>query len=176
MPIIPLAGCCNSCHEPVTNCQEVVLFEGPNLRYPQLGPNSAVFHMQEPCRVEARRYDECWALAVPGRVQKFPGWYSGEAWLRLLEVVNNTEPSGPGVPVTLLMTGGAHDGASMAAEATEEITEVLCVEAVPRPRAPEPGVWYVHANDCPCAAAGLGTMTAGEHLYRPNPDHDTGSN
>ena len=174
MTVIPLPGCCNCCHEPVTNRQKSVLFEGPNLRYPQLDADTAVFHTRKSCQWDARSYDECWAMAVPGRVQKFPGWYTGEFWLKLIEATRNHDPSSDaGVPVNLRFTGGVYDGASMHVVAAKEITEVLYVEPVPRPKVPEPGAWYLHAGDCPCGATGSKSMPAGDHVYRPKPDTDT---
>ena len=150
------------------------MFEGPNLRYPQLGADTAVFHIRQSCRWDARSYDECWAMAVPGRVQKFPGWYTGEAWLKLIGATRDYDPgSEVGVPVSLRFTGGAYDGASMDAKTAKEFEEVLYVEPVPRPKAPGPGVWYVHTDDCLCGATGSGTMTAGDHIYRPKPDVGT---
>ena len=121
--------------------------------------------------MDARSYDEAWAMAAPGRVQKFTGWYGGEAWLRLLEATSDYDPAAEtGTPVTLRFTGGPGDGAGMNLTADEEITEFLYVEPVPRPRVPEPGVWYEHAAGCPCGASGSGSMTAGDHLFQVKPE------
>ena len=165
---LPLPGCCNSCHEPVTQRQKSVLFEGPNLRYPDLGEGTAVFHTRELCRWDARGYDEVWAKAAPGRVQKFPGWVAGEAMLKLIEISNNFDPETErGLPVTLHLVGGAHDGACMEFEMEKEYRELYYTEPVRQPRKAEPGIWYEHAADCPCGAAGSGRMCEGAHTYRP---------
>jgi hypothetical protein len=170
---MPLPGCCNCCHEPVTTRQKTVLFEGPNLRYPNLGQDSALFHTRADCRWDARRYDGFWARAVPGRVQKFPGWQVGEAMLALIEAAATSGPQSEDcVPVTLRFTGGAHDGAIMRERTVEEIKEVLYVAPAPPPHRAEPGTWYRHAVDCPCGASGSRVMPAGDHIYRPRPDND----
>jgi hypothetical protein len=85
----PLPGCCHACREPITARQKSVTFEGPNLLFPELGDDSAVFHLREMCRWAARRYDETWTKAQPGRRQKFEGWFSGEALLVLIETADN---------------------------------------------------------------------------------------
>lgn len=168
----PLPGCCNFCHEPVTQRQKSVLFEGPNLRYPQLGEDTAVFHTRELCRRDARGYDEAWARADPRRVQKFPGWVTGEALLKLIEISTNADPGAErGAPVCVHLVGGPFDGACMNVAMPQEYRELLYTEPVPQPGKPEPGAWYEHATDCPCAAAaGAGRMPAGDHIYRPKPD------
>jgi len=165
-----LPGCCNFCHEPVTRRQRSVLFEGPNLRYPELGEDTAVFHTRELCLRDARGYDEVWAKAVPGRVQKFSGWVTGEALLRLIEISNDFDPEAErGVPVAVHLIGGAHDGACMKVSMPREFRELIYTGPVPQPCVAEPGVWYEHATDCQCGAAGSGQMLAGDHTYRPKP-------
>ena len=171
---MPLPGCCNCCHEPVTNRQKAVLFEGPNLRYAELAEDTAVYHTRASCRWDARGYDEAWARAVPERTQKFPGWVTGEALLKLIEISNSFDPATErGVPVALHLVGGAHDGVCMKVSMPREFRELLYTEPVPQPRTAEPGVWYEHATDCPCGAAGSGRMPAGDHVYRPKQDIDT---
>lgn len=166
---LPLPGCCNFCHEPVTQRQKSVLFEGPNLRHPELGDDTAVWHTREFCRFDARGYDQVWARAVPGRLQKFPGWPAGEALLKLIEIASAYDPAADqDVPVTVHLVGGAHDGVRM--EAPEGCQELYYTEPVPQPRRAEPGIWYEHAVDCRCSAAGSGRMTEGEHTYRPRHD------
>lgn len=170
MTTLPLPGCCNCCNccdEPVTKRQKSVLFEGPNLRFPQLGEGTAVFHARGWCRGDARRHDEVWAKAAPGRVSKFPGSASDEAPLKLLEAVNNSAPEvDEGVPVALHLAGGAHDGVCMEFSTAAEVEEVYYTEAVPPPYRAEPGIWYTHAADCPCGATGSEGMAPGDHIYR----------
>lgn len=147
--------------------QKSVTFEGPNLRYPQLGDDSAVFHTRASCLWDARIYDEIWAKAEPGRTQKFPGWASGERLLRLIEALRDAEPPSPNeVPVTLHFTGGFYDGASMDCR-MDRAMEILYTEPVSPPRVPERGVWYAHARDCPCSPSGAKSIAAGDHIYRP---------
>lgn len=171
MNTLPLSGCCNFCHEPVTQRQKFVLFEGPNLRYPQLADDTAVFHTRTRtgCWRDARGYDEVWARAVPGRVQKFPGSLTGDALLKLIEIANAHDPgagAGAGMPVALHLVGGAHDGACMRISMPQEYRELCYTEPVPQPGKPEPGIWYQHSAECPCGAAGSGRMPAGDHAYQ----------
>lgn len=168
----PLPGCCMCCNEPVTQRQKSVLFEGPNLRYPGLGDDTAVFHTRSACMWDARGYDEAWAKAAEGREQKFPGWFGGEVMLRLIEATEGFDPAAddPGVPVCLHLTGGVYDGTRWDTTVPSRCQEVLYVEAVPQPRKAERGVWYVHAADCPCGAADSGSMSAGDHLCRAKPE------
>ena len=170
----PLPGCCNSCHEPVTQRQRSVLFEGTNLRYPQLGENTAIFHTRRSCLWDAQGYDEAWAQAAPGRVPKFPGWAAGGAWLRLIEATANTDPDADGgAPVALCLVGGAFDGACMNVSASQELQEVLYTESVPQPRKAAPGIWYAHAANCACGMTGTGSMRAGMHTYVPKLNTDS---
>lgn len=165
----PLPGCCNFCHEPVTQRQKSVLFEGPNLRYPQLGEDTAVFHTRQYCLRDARGYGEAWAATVPGRVPKFPGWLAGEELLRLIEILGESDvKTDEGVPVAVHMTGGEYDGACMKAS-MPQAWDVYYVEPVPQPRAPRRGIWYEHSADCPCGAVGAGPIAPGDHTYRPKP-------
>ena len=174
MTAIPLPGCCNSCHEPVTQRQKSVLFEGPNLRYPELGNDTAIFHLRDSCRWDARGYDQVWVKAVPGRVQKIPGWPAGEAMLKLIELTGGKDcEADPGVPVSLHLAGGPFDGTCWDVSMPAEFREVLYTEPVPQPRKAEPGAWYEHAADCPCGAAGSGRMSAGDHLYRAKPESES---
>lgn len=167
MTAIPLPGCCNCCGEPVTQRQKSVLFEGPNLRYPTLDADTAVFHTRQSCRFDARGYDEAWAKAVPGREQKFPGWLAGEMLLKLIEVTEGFDPEAErGVPVSIHLTGGPFDGTCWNVSMPQEFREVLYTEPVPQPRKAEPAAWYEHAADCPCGAAGSGQMAEGDHVYR----------
>lgn len=69
MAIMP--GCCHDCHEPITRRQKSYGFPGPNLVRPDLGDNSALFHLRESCRSGLRAYDKRWAAAAPGRRRSF---------------------------------------------------------------------------------------------------------
>lgn len=162
---IPLPGCCNSCYEPVSQRQKSVLFEGPNLRYPQLGEDTAVFHVREYCRWDARGYDEVWVKAAPGRVAKFPGSFVLEAAAELLALDSDTEEV---ATVTVHLVGGAYDGASLQVPRTCE--DLSYNEPVPQPWAPERAAWYKHAADCRCSAPGEAAMPEGDHTFRPEPD------
>ena len=69
MAILP--GACHSCREPITSRQKFHRFAGPNLIRPDLGDDSAVFHLRSSCRSALQRYDKRWAEAVLGRRQSF---------------------------------------------------------------------------------------------------------
>lgn len=74
MSILP--GMCHACGEPITRRQRSFTFPGPNLIRPDLGDNSARFHMREKCEPDRMAYDERWAKSTgkrrffncPGRV------------------------------------------------------------------------------------------------------------
>lgn len=68
MAILP--GCCHACREPITRRQKSVQFTGPNLIRPDLGDNSAIFHLRSKCHGSVRRYDERWAQAT-GKPRRF---------------------------------------------------------------------------------------------------------
>jgi hypothetical protein len=65
-----LPGCCHCCGNPVTRREKTILFEGPNLIRPDLGDDSALFHLRQSCNWAAYRYDVRWAAAVEGRRRK----------------------------------------------------------------------------------------------------------
>lgn len=69
MAIMP--GCCHSCHEPITSRQKYHRFTGPNLIRPDLGNDSALFHLRGSCHGGLRAYDKRWADAEPGRRRNF---------------------------------------------------------------------------------------------------------
>ncbi|MGW4803046.1 hypothetical protein [Kitasatospora sp. NPDC004272] len=69
MAILP--GSCHGCLEPITSRQKVHRFDGPNLIRPDLGDDSAVFHLRGSCRFELQAYDRRWAAAEPGRRRSF---------------------------------------------------------------------------------------------------------
>jgi hypothetical protein len=75
MAILP--GHCHACREPVTRRQKSFTFPGPNLIRPDLGDNSARFHMRQQCEEARIAYDERWAKAT-GRRQFFycPGHWT----------------------------------------------------------------------------------------------------
>lgn len=68
MAILP--GCCHACREPITRRQKSVRFTGPNLIRPDLGDDSAIFHLRAKCYSSVRRYDERWAKAT-GNPRRF---------------------------------------------------------------------------------------------------------
>lgn len=69
MAIMP--GCCHSCREPITSRQKFYRFTGPNLIRPDLGSDSALFHLRGSCRSGLQGYDKRWAAAEPGRRRSF---------------------------------------------------------------------------------------------------------
>lgn len=69
MAIMP--GCCHSCREPITSRQKFHRFAGPNLIRPDLGDDSAMFHLRGSCGSGLDAYDKRWAEAVPGRRRSF---------------------------------------------------------------------------------------------------------
>ena len=147
----------------MTRRQKAVVFEGPNLRYPELGDDTAVFHTSQLCLRDARGYGEVWARVVPGRVPKFPGCVAIEEYLRLLEVIEDSTEVIEGAPVVVHLVGGEYDGASMGC-VMPQAWELYYIEPVPQPRR---GTWYVHAADCSCGVDGRGPIVAGHHKYRP---------
>jgi hypothetical protein len=54
-------GVCHACRRPVSLRQASVVFPGPNLLRPDLGDDSALFHMRPACMASVRAYDERWA-------------------------------------------------------------------------------------------------------------------
>lgn len=62
-----LPGCCHACLQPVTTRQRSISFPGMNLLRPDLGYDSALFHLRQGCLGAAISYDAQWAAAVPGR-------------------------------------------------------------------------------------------------------------
>ena len=170
---IPLPGCCHFCLEPVTRRQKAVVFEGPNLRFPQLGEDSAVFHTRQLCLRDARGYGEAWAAAVPERIPKFPGNLAEEERTRLLTILTDHVAAGDhgdgAVPVEVHMMGGEYDGACMKVS-MPQAWDLYYVEPARQPAAPRRGTWYEHAADCSCGAGGRGKLTAGNHTYSPKAD------
>jgi hypothetical protein len=68
MAILP--GMCHACREPITRRQKSVGFPGPNLIRPDLGDDSAIFHLRTKCHGSVRAYDERWAKAT-GKARRF---------------------------------------------------------------------------------------------------------
>lgn len=68
MSILP--GMCHACREPITQRQKSVRFTGPNLIRPDLGDDSAVFHLRSKCFNSMYAYDERWAKAT-GNPRRF---------------------------------------------------------------------------------------------------------
>jgi hypothetical protein len=68
MAILP--GCCHACREPITRRQKSVRFTGPNLIRPDLGDDSATFHLRSKCFNAVYVYDERWAQAT-GKPRRF---------------------------------------------------------------------------------------------------------
>jgi hypothetical protein len=60
-----MPGCCWSCGEVITHRQKSIAFEGENADLP--GGPSAIFHLRQKCRAEARAYEERWAKLDPRR-------------------------------------------------------------------------------------------------------------
>lgn len=68
MAILP--GMCHACREPITQRQKSARFTGPNLIRPDLGDDSAVFHLRSKCAGSVRAYDARWAKAT-GKPRRF---------------------------------------------------------------------------------------------------------
>jgi hypothetical protein len=68
MAILP--GMCHACREPITQRQKSVRFTGPNLIRPDLGDDSAVFHLRSKCWGSVYAYDIRWAEAT-GKPRRF---------------------------------------------------------------------------------------------------------
>jgi hypothetical protein len=62
MAILP--GSCHACREPITRRQRSFTFPGPNLIRPDLGDDSARFHMRDSCEPARMHYDEGWSKAT----------------------------------------------------------------------------------------------------------------
>ncbi|WP_331756275.1 hypothetical protein OHA04_45230 (plasmid) [Streptomyces sp. NBC_01590] len=69
MAILP--GACHACREPITKRQKAFTFPGTNLIRPDLGDDSAVFHLRGTCAGPRTSYDKRWAAAEPGRSRLF---------------------------------------------------------------------------------------------------------
>jgi hypothetical protein len=64
-------GCCIGCAEPVNPRMRTVCFPGPNLWYPDLGDDSAVFHTRTACADKVESYRRQWmAEGSPGAPQQ----------------------------------------------------------------------------------------------------------
>lgn len=61
------AGLCHACGEPVTTRQKSILFAGMNLIRPDLGNDTAVFHLRNKCHFDAVKYERKWIKAEAGR-------------------------------------------------------------------------------------------------------------
>lgn len=68
MAIMP--GLCHGCAGPISTRQKTITFGGENLIRPDLGENTAIFHLKASCRWAAEKYDKRWAEAVEGRRRK----------------------------------------------------------------------------------------------------------
>ena len=97
MAILP--GCCHACRQPITRRQKSIRFEGANLIRPDLGDDSAIFHLREACRGAAERYDKRWAHAEPGRARRL--YCEGRARHHYDGSFDCTDPECPGKPPTV---------------------------------------------------------------------------
>lgn len=91
MAILP--GTCHACREPITRRQKSFTFPGPNLIRPDLGDDSARFHMREACEWARMSYDERWAKAT-GRRRFF--WCPGRRVEHYDGTVECSDPKCPG--------------------------------------------------------------------------------
>ncbi|MEE1942388.1 hypothetical protein V1L54_23800 [Streptomyces sp. TRM 70361] len=75
-------GCCIGCAEPVKPRMRTVRFPGPNLWYPELGENSAIFHARTACADQVECYRLQWraehaGAPAPAPRQGTPLWSPG---------------------------------------------------------------------------------------------------
>ncbi|MFE0700136.1 hypothetical protein [Streptomyces sp. NPDC058872] len=77
--IVP-EDCCMGCAEPIKPRVRTVRFPGPNLWYPDLGEDTAVFHARASCADQVDRYRMQWQTeynprsATPPATSAFPGF------------------------------------------------------------------------------------------------------
>ncbi|MFH8714101.1 hypothetical protein [Streptomyces zaomyceticus] len=79
IPLIVPEGCCMGCAEQVKPRMRTVRFPGPNLWYPDLGDDTAVFHARSSCEDQVEYYRAQWQSEYPQPVvhpttPAFPGF------------------------------------------------------------------------------------------------------
>ncbi|MFE1266481.1 hypothetical protein [Streptomyces sp. NPDC058758] len=65
IPLIVPEGCCMGCAEVIKPRMRTVRFPGPNLWYPDLGEDTAVFHARSACEDQVALYRAQWQAAYP---------------------------------------------------------------------------------------------------------------
>ncbi|MFG3189822.1 hypothetical protein [Streptomyces omiyaensis] len=65
IPLIVPEGCCMGCAELVKPRMRTVRFPGPNLWYPDLGEDTAVFHARSACEDQVALYRAQWQATYP---------------------------------------------------------------------------------------------------------------
>ncbi|MCT9005416.1 hypothetical protein [Streptomyces rhizosphaerihabitans] len=80
IPLMVPEGCCMGCAEPIKPRGRTVQFPGPNLWYPDLGENTAVFHTRTACADQVDCYRMQWQAQYSPRASThsatlaFPGF------------------------------------------------------------------------------------------------------
>ncbi|MFE4051327.1 hypothetical protein [Streptomyces sp. YIM B13518] len=80
IPLMVPEGCCMGCAEPIRPRVRTVRFPGPNLWYPDLGEDTAVFHARTACADQVDRYRMQWQAEYSPRpsthsaTPSFPGF------------------------------------------------------------------------------------------------------
>ncbi|MGV9559018.1 hypothetical protein [Streptomyces sp. NPDC003522] len=80
IPLMVPEGCCMGCAEPIRPRVRTVRFPGPNLWYPPLGEDTAVFHARTACADQVDCYRMQWQTeynprpATPPATPAFPGF------------------------------------------------------------------------------------------------------
>ncbi|MFI8253961.1 hypothetical protein [Streptomyces filamentosus] len=65
IPLLVPEGCCMGCAEEIKPRMRTVRFPGPNLWYPDLGEDTAVFHSRAACEDQVALYRSQWQAAYP---------------------------------------------------------------------------------------------------------------
>ncbi|MCX5391973.1 hypothetical protein [Streptomyces sp. NBC_00094] len=65
IPLIVPEGCCMGCAEQIKPRMRTVRFPGPNLWYPDLGDDTAVFHARSSCEDQVEYYRAQWQSEYP---------------------------------------------------------------------------------------------------------------
>ncbi|MEV5428276.1 hypothetical protein [Streptomyces sp. NPDC052701] len=80
IPLMVPEGCCMGCAEPIKPRMRTVRFPGPNLWYPDLGEDTAVFHARAACADQVDCYRMQWQTeynprpSLPPATPEFPGF------------------------------------------------------------------------------------------------------
>lgn len=72
IPLMVPEGCCMGCAEPIRPRVRTVRFPGPNLWYPDLGEDTAVFHTRTACADQVDRYRMQWQAEYNPRSSTHP--------------------------------------------------------------------------------------------------------